>query len=434
MNTIQYINEQKFNGITDIKQLRSKFYNKKITVSYEPLKDNQNDESEEKYRRVIFSCSKTIKSLRNLTDLQLDCNGLILGTDGNKWEILVLPILTPKINVNTTKVNKFLKKKLYDIYKVQDGTVINLYHFNEEWVISTSRGFNMNTQKFNNLSFTEILEDVLSSLSMNYQNFLNSLNKNYCYTFIVKHPDMHPFSEGVDEEIYKLIAVQSVQVKDETAENYLKINYNPSIEVELDDSSEDEKVALIPTQEKIDFRVNKIHELFVNKENTYKNFIDNKIVNFGYLMVSKEYSITTDHSQIILESDLMRYIRNLWYNGHDNKFIKQRGYKRNRLILLNSYLDDNRTEIFLNLFPQYANTFESLDNQMIQLAEKIKNQLIINKEIEIEETLDAKVINYFYKEISNNINYFENDEMESVIKQYIRTPKFIDLYYAYLTI
>ena len=404
MNTINCLYEHKYNGIDDIKQIRQYFYKKKITVSYEPMAPGDD------YRRVIFSCSKTIKSKKNLSEIQMECNGLILGTNGKKWKLLVLPITTPKVNINTRKVNRFLKLGAYDIYSIQDGTVINLYYFNDMWIIATSRGYEMNGRSFNNKSYMKILEEILTGYNNSLDQFYDALDKQCCYTFIIRHPDLQPFNAGDG----KMFTVQFVNLTNEDELDVVRNN----------------DVLNLNQQEEINFDVKKVHELFVKKESAYDNFINNGEVNFGYLLVSNDYSMTQEHSQIMLESNLMRHIRNLWYDGHYNKFAESRGFNRRNLILLNSYLDSSRSEIFLNLFPQYKNRFLEFDNKLNKLGCLIFDR--IHNEHPPEE--DNKVVDYFYGEVQSITSYKYEKEIDylDAIIDLIHSSKYIDLYYAYL--
>ncbi len=347
MNTIEYIQDKKFTGLDDIKELRAYFYKKRITVSYEPeILDNK--------RRVIFSCSKTIKT-QVFDDICLDCNGLIL--EAPEWKPLCIPIPTSKNNLNTTKINGYIKANKYDIYQIEDGTIVNLYFYGDKWTISTSRGYDMNDVKFNSLTYNELLKECLDKSNVSPQDFYNTLDKNKCYTFGFKHPDIHPFWEG-KESVYKVWFIRSVNLTD------LIVYSNTPLDS-------------IPQQKKVNVGVKNMNFIYKKLKNAYDNYVENGHVNYGYILADKNVNTLGDDSMIILESSLLQNIRNLWYNGAYIKFSQTHNFDRIKTILLHAYLDDNRTEKFLTLFPQYSNEFVEFSklesNIVAKVYEEIKN-------------------------------------------------------------
>jgi hypothetical protein len=218
MNIIQYIKNQQFDGLTDESKIVEDFNAKYIKVSYECPKDN--DVS----RRYIFTAnkynSKNVSFLSSDLVLRSEANGLILESTGTEWIALVIPPRTPKSNnINAGTLDKFYQEDKYLIYKLEDGTIINLYYYKKQenqypsrWVISTARGIEVNTQVFNTVSYQDMFEQSLNNMGLDKEEFYNSLDKNTCYTFGFKHPDMHPFQERKTKPVYKVWFVQSTTI------------------------------------------------------------------------------------------------------------------------------------------------------------------------------------------------------------------------------
>lgn len=99
------------------KNAREFFYKKYIKTSYKINDDNTG--------YIIFSSANPARA--NMSDMYVrEANGLILEI--NTWNVVVYPHQSVcKYNINTDVANKFLAKGFYKIYKLYDGTKVNLY-------------------------------------------------------------------------------------------------------------------------------------------------------------------------------------------------------------------------------------------------------------------------------------------------------------------
>lgn len=351
MNTLQYLNESKFTGLDDILDLKKDMFKRRITISYEnSLKDGK--------RRIIFTGSKSLR-IAGFDQMCMECNGLILEASNNGWRMLCIPVFSPKSNITSKTVNTWLYNKVYDIYAIDDGTIVNLYYHNAHWVISTSRGIDMNNMVFNTISYQNMLEECIKKYTP-LDKFYNSLDKKYCYTFGFKHPDMHPFSEGPTKK-FKLWSVQQVCISDLT---FFK---NP--------------VSGIPTQKKLEYDIKNIHQLYKKLSAAYDAYVNGKLPNYGYMLVSNDTYITADHSILLLESSLLKTIRALWYNSSYTKFSKSKNMDRIKIIILSSYLDDENANKFITLFPQYAPEFKNIDSVECELIQNIYKNIVHNANV-----------------------------------------------------
>lgn len=97
---------------------------------------------------------------------------------------------------DTSNEDHFEKSKLSSDYTVEmffEGSVIKIFYtsFNDKWNIGTSRQIeaeknNWTSRKTFNILFEEAIQN---SYDITYENFLKTLDKEYCHTFLLQHPD-----------------------------------------------------------------------------------------------------------------------------------------------------------------------------------------------------------------------------------------------------
>lgn len=102
---------------TSFKDARAFFYKKYIKTSYNINEDGTG--------YIIFSSSNPARA--DMSDLYVrEANGLILEI--NTWKVVVHPHQSVcKYSIDTNLANKYLARRLYKIYRLYDGTKINLY-------------------------------------------------------------------------------------------------------------------------------------------------------------------------------------------------------------------------------------------------------------------------------------------------------------------
>ena len=82
-----------------------------------------------------------------------------------------------------------------------DGTQINMFYFNRQWRLSTSGCINAFKSYWkSNKSFGELFTNIFIKTTN-----INLLNKNYCYSFILTHPENINVVEYTKPEIYHIM-------------------------------------------------------------------------------------------------------------------------------------------------------------------------------------------------------------------------------------
>lgn len=386
-------------------------------------------------KRMIFS-----RTNRNQNTSIYDANGLVL--DMNTWKELAVPPSSLSCFINKGNANKGLSEGKYTIYKAQDGTMVTLYYYNNEWVISTSNNFAMNNMKWNGgKTYQQLIEDCLINFkeqnktvnkdihnekkvvdekqttdekkndeksnekntnnkndndekkdSNEWTNFTNKLNKEHSYTFGFKHPDMHPFFEGKDP-IYNIWFIQAIKLEDLT---------NAALPFDL------------PTQTKVE-GINDIGLLFHYAKYALDKYLEKKEVNYGYILRSSD----SKYKSLFVESTLMKTIRKLQYDNplittcHENKYDKQ------HFLALNAYMDQESFSLYRVIFSQYSSIYNTLDKYFNQIAD-----IMAGTKCEIKTLSDiaSSLLNKFNRHVKINIMSKTMEQRKGIYRSYITHP------------
>lgn len=406
MKTLKFIEEIK-NQSSD--NIRTTLYKKGILCSYHPTDG-----------RMILYTSKNIRFTSALKEsnqaLFDECNGLVI--DAKNLKPLVIPPETFRSNINASEVNANLKLNLYDLYSVEDGTIFNLYYWEpcNSWRISTARSYDITDIKWGNLTYKEVVKELLKLNDMTEEQFYNSLDINTCYTFGFKHPSMHPFQAGNDHHIYKLWFIQSVT------------NGKVSYEYKNDFK--------IPSQTKFEFPEEVPHstKYLLNELNcSLDNYLnDNSNVNYGYILRTKNKTETGIHSNILLESSLLQKIRQLYYHSNFNEVARNMNYNREVYTIVYSYLNVNTHTIFIQLFPEFRYQYDKLDIITSYLVKHVMSYLNNPNNSNKSHPLYDKV-KFIYDSLNNQYKLVPGERKNiKLISTFILNNKFTDLYYSTL--
>lgn len=394
--------------------------------------------------RMIFSAAHQYKKTINNPYVH-ECNGLILelGT----WKPIMVPCRNMRFNIDTKESNKYLSQGLYKIYEAEDGTCFNMYYYDNEWCISTSNGYYMNNVKWETLTFQEIITDCLSFMNLTWDQFINSLDKSHCYSMGFRHEKYHKFRPQ-----NKVWFIQSVNL-DSKSDNYLWVN-------------ETSPCSSISTQNTYLTEVSNLKQLYKNASTALEDYIHNNLdICYGYILRSTSLETTGNHSDLFIESSLMKFIRTTWYDKHINQDCLEFKNNKEDYVTLNAYLDSSIYENFNILFPQYQprmryyNTLINLIVEYIvdnskelkyydQSENQIENEndnknesyqkildlenkpsesgLLYPKSNDIMEVGIMLVLKFIHK-YKYNINSKTNEQKKRVLYEYITHPEHLSL-------
>lgn len=397
---MEIINFIKNLDLDDPAKIRSLLFKKYISANYNP------DDG----RMILFTHASNRFNIKPY-GMHTECNGLIINYKTKKP--LVIPQLNYVSNINIKEVNHHLYNSRYDIYKVEDGTIINLYWWEPEnkWVISTTRSFDLTDVVSNTMSYKEIISDILEKDNYKIDDFYNLLDKNKSYTFGFRHPNMHPF---VGNSTHKIWFIQSVNLETYQIDNQFVNNININKQQMLCESGEYKE------------KIKDINIMFPLLKDAYKDFAEEKKINYGYILKSRIPCETKEYSNIFLESSLMKNLRVLYYSNNAYKMSKELNYDRNLFIITQTYLEKNNYIIFRTLFPQYNKIFDKLYTITEELSVEVLNYSTNNKiKLKYSE---------FTKKIYNKLltSYIIKGSSIDIIHSYIKTMMWFHVHYNIL--
>jgi hypothetical protein len=448
MNTYKYLLEK---SNKDINYIRSYVYKNYIKTVVENSEDNSN--------RVMFIANRFKSDFNN--PMSFECNGLIADYNkvNNSWKLLVIPTeLFNSQKLIKSEIINYYNQNNYKLCKVYDGTIINLYYYKDCWRISTNKAYDAN-----NLIYTDnkTYLDVFNELLNNYPNFhISKLDTNKCYTLCLKYHKYHPFIENQYENPNKIIFIQYVDMNEFNNNKKLKINENEDLGFEM--------------TEKYDINnyknLQNLYLMLNNEINRFKK--ESKLENykpvFGFILRSKNFAVTKNYSNILLESNLLSKIRNFIYNHNFTKklhfynildtqnsiVINKNYYNMLHLICLRVFLLKKDANLFITLFPQLKETMVIYEHFMkfltkyiiknynifmksiINIDKIFKNELVLDTiPIPIDGNIDYSKLNKLViiilvdlKEKKINLNVSENYD---ILYDYLNNLIYLDYYYSY---
>jgi hypothetical protein len=372
-----------------------------VKVIYE--KHNKHTLDNPKYDRIMFSTF--------VRSCPFEYPGTIIkSTKGSTPYTVVSVSQSPPI---TRYAMSFIHKNFSNasIVNANDGTTVTIYYYNDKWVISTHRGFHVNNYNwFGEKNYEDVVGEVMSQYKLSY----DDLNKDKCYTFGFNHNEFHPFMEGrlKDKSNIRAWFIRSVDLKkfNEGCSDYISYTENIGL----------------PVQETVMF--NSVDELLEKTKNAYSDYRDTGIVNYGYIL-----NIGT--KQYLVESSLMKNIRNIFYTNKFNKL--ESNFDRKKYIVLNAFLDSKQHEMFKVLFPQFLQEFRMFEEQIDVLVDAI-SEMVKPKEKEEKEEKDEKQkkVQYLANQIHGDltkfitINLHKKEHVIDIIYSFIYNTKYTEKLYA----
>ena len=329
MELVNFIKDICNNNFDILKQvLESEPYNLKIKEDIETPE--------------LFLIHNTDKSNISLKIVR-ECNGIIL--EKNTFKILCY---TFDKCIDSETFDKTINLDNLYVEKAIEGTLVRLFYYNNLWRLSSKKCINAYKSKWlSEKNFGLLFEECI-----NFDIIKSNLDINYCYSFIITHPENNIVVNYVKPIAY--------HISSRDLNNLSEIDVNIGIE--------------------------KINKEFINKNNL-EEFIKN-IMNEPSLNYEGCIFIDNTYNRQKVRTPIFNKVRNLWGNTN-NRFYRYLELRSN-VNLLNDYLIYfvNDKEIFL--------TYEKSIGSMAQTI----LELYISKHIKKE---DIK-IPYFFSKIIYNLH------------------------------
>lgn len=125
------------------------------------------------------------------------CKGSIINTETNKVICLPPQKCLEEYNLSDSNNTSCVDYENCILQPLIDGTMINMFYHNDEWLIST-RSFIGGKNKWDqNLSFKKMVDETIQEKNFNF----DELNKNNSYTFVLQHKNNRIVTEIVDNNL-----------------------------------------------------------------------------------------------------------------------------------------------------------------------------------------------------------------------------------------
>ena len=382
----------------------TKFINTCDDKSYENLKKifinhpyNLNVKEDSENKNLYMLCYKRNNNFDKHSFLN-ECRGIILEKNTNKIVCYTLPKIN-KINIMedsiSTEINNSISNNTeisnnFDWSKVSveesiDGTHLRLFYYNDKWCVSTTRMIDANKSKWGNRkSYYDMFMDAYENCKDEIFN-LDNLNKDYCYGFVLQHPD----NEIVIE--YNKASLVHVVTRSLKSENFLE-------ELDIDIGCPKPKKYDIDSYTRL-LKICYLEEEFETEgyvivdenRNRYKikskNYISYKELKGNYSDELFHFFILRKDSKV--QEYLYKFPKNLnKYNLFETYFRKM--IKSIHTEYLNKYVFKVTKEVTKNFYP----TIKTLHNQYMNgNIIKTKKQNVINEILK----LDVKLIYTIFK-------------------------------------
>jgi hypothetical protein len=124
-----------------------------------------------------------------------ECNGIIL--DKNTFQIVCYSF--NKCSEQITIPDNLDKNNLY-IENAIEGTLVRYFNYNGTWILSTKKCIDASKSRWiSTKSFYQLFEECLLG-----KNIIEILNPNYCYSFIITHPENNIVVNYIEPFLYHI--------------------------------------------------------------------------------------------------------------------------------------------------------------------------------------------------------------------------------------
>jgi len=210
MNVIEFITSLNIKNSNE--NVNNYFYELKKTLNQNPYHLNINWDGK------LFTLTSNKKRSDFSNDALNNCNGIILEApefDSCVPQLIAysFPVISDYNNAYEENVKNNWDK--YDVESMIDGAIIRLYYYEGKWCLSTIKKIDANRTSWEGKdSFQTLFNEAAANCGLDY----TVLNKEYCYTFVLCHPNNHMIVSYDTKMIYH---VNTTQVKEDNIIEYV---------------------------------------------------------------------------------------------------------------------------------------------------------------------------------------------------------------------
>lgn len=383
--------------------------------------------------RILLSCDRA--SRNHQVELASECNGVVI--DPSTWRVLSYPPAALSFNMPHNVIIDCLKNGWYTPIVADFGTVMTLYFKPAKslklgarpdagsWVLSTANGYEIDNKIWmGTRTFRELVDELFEKVQLD----IDQLDKNWCYSFGMHHPDYHPFNGGGQDPIrgWFIRAVHLGEINtDKCVRRLHEIPDGTSVDAKkmfnkLPGQHVDQEIINMTT---ISPQAAMQHMLTKCKEGSIRSYIADrqKVPCYGYVLISRSPEII---SSCLLESDLMAYIRRTVCQRPPREIKPEHRFN---WMLVRSSFDISDKDYFRTVFPQASNMGELLDNSIRRIASRIVDSL--QNGFKFDDTDDDKVVKFFRSEMTRrNVVIDRKPESVGIVQNFIQKPDYARIY------
>jgi len=363
----------------------------------------------------------------NVSDISHQYSGIVMDTVTNR-PLSIPPTPFNKTSNNTTikEIDKYLKDEMYDIIKIEDGTIITIYSWIHPqngimWSMSSNHGYDVSSYKWmGNLTYAEIFYDlvnrlypefkILTGMDISYINYkdevktyltFTNLDTKYCYSMGFRHHNFHPLK--IDKE--KIWQIQHVDLSTPNPQiiyggkfpphilpEHEKYNYSYFGKDTITKSTIEIKCMASFTNACILINSNHLEKSIIADAATdiedittdlatdaVTSAASNLHFQYGFILRSKDRSKTGIYSDIIVKSILLKIVETLLYKYHSDYKLYVTHSNRMEYIAMRAFLKTGKDDIltshkqqFIALFPEWSERFFKFETLIASIVDGIK--------------------------------------------------------------
>lgn len=391
-----------------------------------------------------------------------ECNGLVV--DARTWSVLACPPKAFNNRPSANVVNAALTDEVYEVIRVDDGTVVTLYCWDHPtdgpvWSLASSNGYDVSSLLWiGPLTYAAIFHDLAERL---YPEFVaatgmgldthadgttrltfTNLDRNYCYTVGFRHHNFHPLK--ADPE--RMWQIQSADVSGDRPIVVFSGNGRglpgipdqvvyPSAEIACAGAPPSIEALRAAGSNALPRAAAYIAQLAAGTPRAENSPVAASELNYGYILRSRDPARTRENSDILIETPLLARIRKIVYERAPRS-VRDSLTATDRLEYnaLRAFLTSTERGDFLALYPDWASRFcayEEFINNIVHLVVHTSRQRAMAPASR-EPSLKSPT-GQVARALLDHICRFEqlspfHKDTESIVHDYVVSPEYAFLY------
>lgn len=349
--------------------------------------------------RVLFVSDRARSDFRN--PISFEANGAVFAynLESGAFKQLVYPHKNFNTqNLSKKAITKNIDAKSYSIYKLDDGTVANMYFWDGEWRFSTNKAYDAGDMHFcNGHTYKEVIETCITkNHDLNLEDLCRSMDP--VNTYIVRFKYL-PYHCTASDYEFKFIGCYETCSGKQVELDMLKET--------LVESSADEWVNSMSKGS-----LSKCIWQLIESKNSCK----------GIILREKKQGSLGEYSNILLEGSMYKNIRKCLYNL---TYMAKMGVTLRDIECIEkfravyNYLNERNRPVYINLVPNSAKFFDKVKHLLSAVCDVLMGMPLLPE----YEHVSTK-INNFAEEVKSNMGKDQIPQSREIILDYVTNQKY----------